>query len=105
MAESLNSELQRLRNRGLVLPRQSQRAAQSVVEGYDAYKNLQALATRDLDRASLRLGRTISTDNYDSPEVQKILRENQALTRAMGEKRTLSHRLQRTSAAGTMGND
>lgn len=105
MADSLNQELQKLRSRGLVLPRHPQRAAQAAVGGYDVYRQLQATAGRDLDRASMKLGRPIKSDNYDSPEVQKILRENAALSRAMGDKRNLSSRLQRTSAAGSMGSD
>jgi hypothetical protein len=47
-------------------------------------------APADLDRASMKLGRTINGDNYDSPEVQKILQENQAMARAMGNKRATS---------------
>jgi hypothetical protein len=87
---SLNAELAKLRERGMVLPRHTGRAAQAAVSGYDAYRQLQSLATHDLDRASMKLGRTISSDNYDSPEVQRILHENAALSRAMGAKRGLS---------------
>ncbi len=100
---SLNAELEKLRNRGLVLPKHPGRAAQAAVGGYDAYKQLQNAASADLNRGSMRLGRPISADNYDSPEVQRIMRENGALTRAMGDKRATSRRL--ASGAGMMGND
>lgn len=95
---TLNAELEGLRRKGLVLPRHSGRAAQSAREGYDAYRQLQELGSQDLERASMKLGRTISTDNYDSPEVQNILRENQALSRAMGSNRGLRNGgMQRTA--------
>jgi hypothetical protein len=87
---SLNAELAKLRERGMVLPRHTGRAAQAAAGGYDAYRQLQSLASHDLDRASMKLGRTVDTGNYDSPEVQAILRENAALSRAMGAKRGLS---------------
>lgn len=89
---SLNAELEKLRNRGVVLPKHPGRAAQAAGEGYDAYRQLQRTASADLDRASMRLGRTITTDNYDSKEVQDILRNNQALANAMGQGRALSRR-------------
>ena len=101
MATGLNSELQKLRDRGMVLPRHPAQAARAAAESYDVYGQLNALAGRDLDIASAKLGRTISSDNYDSPEVQNILRHNAAMTRAMGESRALSMR--RTAAAGLGG--
>jgi len=88
----LDAELQALRNRGLVLPKHPGRAASSYAQGYSAYTQAQRVASDDLGRASMRLGRTITGDNYDSPEVQKILRENASLTNAMGAKRGLSRR-------------
>jgi hypothetical protein len=101
----LNTELARLRQRGLVLPKHPQRAVANVAEGYSAYTQLQNLASRDLDRASMRLGRTINSDNYDSPEVQRILKENSALARAMGNKRALSARMNRQSNVSAIGGD
>jgi hypothetical protein len=98
---ALNAELKQLRERGMVLPRHPGRAVQAYQGGYDAYGQLQQIANADLARASTRLGRTISSDNYDSPEVQRILQENAALTRAMGDKRATSRRLDRTSSTGS----
>lgn len=97
---SLNTALNELRGKGLVLPRHSGRAAEAALGGYSAYQQLQRHADVDLARASTRLGRPISSDNYDSPEVQRIIRENDAMTRAMGNKRIAS---QRTASA--MGAD
>lgn len=97
----LNAELLKLRERGVVLPRHTGRAVQAYGEGYDAYGKLQQIANADLARGSTRLGRPITSDNYDSPEVQNILRENAALSRAMGSKRATSARMQRTSMIGT----
>lgn len=97
---NLNAELKKLRDRGLVLPRHPGRAVEAARGGYDAYKQLQVGASHDLDRASMRLGRPISADNYDSPEVQRIMQENSALTRAMGSKRATSHR-----TSSSMGSD
>lgn len=99
---TLNAELESLRSKGLVLPRHTGRAAQAAREGYDAYRQLQAIGSADLDRAQMRLGRTINSDNYDSPEVQRILQENQAMARAMGNKRSLSSRMHRTASADVM---
>lgn len=103
MAEPIGATLDALRNRGLVLPKHQGRAVEAARSGYDAYRNLQAIGSHDLDRASTRLGRTINSDNYDSPEVQRIIKENQALSRAMGDKRATSSRMQRQGAVGGMG--
>lgn len=89
---SLNSELDRLRGSGLVLPRHSGRAAQAYAEAYDNARALGRAADNDLRQASVRLGRPISGANYDSPEVQDILRHNASMTRAMGESRSISKR-------------
>lgn len=89
---SLNSELQKLRDRGVTLPNHPGRAMQTYGEGYDVYKQLQSSASADLSRAEMRLGRTITGANYDSPEVQDILRNNKALSNAMGQGRALSRR-------------
>src|SRR4051812_47684159 len=89
---SLNAELARLRAQGLGLPRHAGRAAQSMREGYAANRDMRTAATRDLHGLSLKLGRPITADNYDSPEVQKILGHNQAMMNAMGQSRGLSSR-------------
>ena len=62
---------------------------------HDTYRNLQATASADLDRGSVKLGRTINADNYDSPEVQRILSHNTAMSRAMGQSRDLGARSRR----------
>jgi len=105
MAQSLNAELQKLRERGMVLPRNPGRAAEAARGGYDAYRQLQNVASHDLDRASMRLGRTITTDNYDSKEVQDILRHNQAMTRAMGQSRAIGHRTGRVVESAEQRHD
>lgn len=105
MAESLDRALADLRSRGLVMPRHTGRAQQFAVEGYDAYRNLQRSASTELDRGSARLGRTITADNYDSPEVQSILKHNAAMSRAMGQSRALSRRMNRTASATGIGGD
>jgi hypothetical protein len=100
-ARSLNAELSRLREAGLTLPRHSARAASSAGDMFRTNRELLDRAGGDLERASMRLGRTVTADNYDSPEVQRILQENNALSRAMGDKRALSARMQRTSMSGS----
>jgi hypothetical protein len=85
----------------MVLPQHPGRAVQAYSGSYNAYKQLQSLASADLDRASMRLGRTITDANYDSPEVQRILNENAALTRAMGSKRATSRRMDRYGSVST----
>lgn len=96
----LDKELDALRNKGVVLPRHPGRAAQFMRDGYETVGSLQNAASRDLNNLSVRLGRKITADNYDSPEVQKILRENDAITRAMGNKR-LAYRKQASGVAGS----
>jgi hypothetical protein len=98
---ALNAELTKLREHGMVLPRHTGRAVEAYRGGYDAYQQLQQIANADLGRAQTRLGRTITTDNYNSPEVQRILQENAALSRAMGDKRALSRRMDRTASVGS----
>jgi hypothetical protein len=88
----LNSELAALRSRGLVLPRHAGRAIQSYGAAYDNARELSHVAGNDLSRMSARLGRPITSDNYDSPEVREIMQHNAAMTRAMGEGRALSRR-------------
>jgi hypothetical protein len=98
---ALNAELTKLRERGMVLPRHSGRAVEAYQAGYNAYGQLQQIANADLARASTRLGRPINSDNYDNPEVQRILQENAALARVMGDKRALSRRMDRTASTGS----
>lgn len=102
---ALNAELAALRAKGMTLPKHPGRAMQSYGEGYNVYDQLQKSASRDLDRSSMRLGRPITADNYDSPEVQRIIQENNALAKAMGNKRATSARMQRTAAGSPIGGD
>lgn len=88
---SVNQALSDLRQR-VALPRHDGRAIQTITGGYNAYEQLSKYADRDLRQGSARLGRSITSDNYDSPEVQRILNENSAMVRAMGNKRALSYR-------------
>jgi hypothetical protein len=86
-SQRLDAELQKLRNNGLVLPRHPNRALQSYGEAVVTDRGLKAAGAHDLQRLSARIGRPITADNYSSPEVQKIIDENNALSRAMGNKR------------------
>jgi hypothetical protein len=88
----LSAELNRLRDNGLVLPRHQGRAASMYAEAIGNARSMSRTAGEDLDRASMRLGRPITNANYDTPEVQRIIGENRALTRAMGSKRGLGMR-------------
>lgn len=83
----LDQELSRLREAGVVLPRHTGRAMQAYGEGMVANSGLRAATDRDLGGLSMRLGRTITSDNYNSSEVQKIMSENKALSNAMGQRR------------------
>ena len=99
---SLNAELRRLREQGLGLPRHPGRAADSLRDIYATDRELRTAATRELNGLSAKLGRPITAENYDSPEVQKILSHNAAMARAMGASRGLSGRangMQRESRA------
>lgn len=89
----------------MVLPRNPQRAMATYGGAVHAAHDLSAAAGRDIDRASARLGRTVTASNYDSPEVQAIMRENAALTTAMGHKRGISSRMSRTASMGAGGSD
>lgn len=89
---SLNAELARLRGQGVTLPRHPGRAAEYLREGFTADREIRSAASRDLDGLSLKLGRPVTADNYDSPEVQKILGHNAAMRNAMGASRGLSAR-------------
>lgn len=106
MSDSTNTlgaeyaELQRLRDSGLILPKNPQRALQSYGETVGVAHGMHNVASTDLSRASARIGRTITSNDYDSPEVQKILSENNALTKAMGSKRATSSRMRKQAFTG-----
>lgn len=97
--QRLDAELARLRRNGLVMPRHSGRAAQSYGEAVTQTRSIQKAAGVSLDNLSYRVGKTITSDNIQSPEVQRMLKENQAKIQAMDSKRTLSRRMQRTAAS------
>jgi hypothetical protein len=97
---TLNDELASLRNRGLVLPRNPNRALESVRDIYKVGHEVESHAERQLAGLSARLGRPLTADNYRDPEVQRIIAQNDAMTRVMGQSRALSSRMQRTAAAG-----
>lgn len=88
----LSAELDNLRKRGTALPASNARAA------------IQAHSMHNLAReaGSLRatVEQTIRSDGA-SPEVQRILEENRALTSAMGGKRLTNQRMTRVAAAST----
>src|ERR1035437_9791287 len=88
----LNAELARLRKAGLTGPKHPLRAAQSYADAVGVTRELHSTAGRDLEGLSLRLGKPVTADNYDSPEVQSIMRENDALSRDMASKRGISYR-------------
>jgi hypothetical protein len=97
--QRLDAELARLRHNGLVLPRHSGRAAQSYGEAVTQTRALHKAAGVSLDNLSYSVGKAVTADNLHSPEVQRMLKENQAKIQAMDSKRTLSRRMQRTSAS------
>ena len=88
----LDRELQRLRAEGLVLPRHRGRAVRSYAETVQTTRDMHAWAGRDLDGISAKMGRTIRGDDLGSTQVRAIMEENDALTRAMGDKRGISYR-------------
>src|SRR5208282_4545161 len=91
--QRLNSELERLRSNGLVLPRHSGRAAKSYGEAVTQTRSIQKAAGVGLENLSYSVGRTITGgEDLESPEVQRMLKENQAKMHAMGQKRNLSYR-------------
>lgn len=94
-------EIDNLRNKGLTLPRHPARAFESLADAQKVSSDMHKAAGRDLDNLGVRLGRPITSDNYDSPEVQKIMKENKAQMNAMGQKRAMTSRMNRT--AGTIG--
>jgi hypothetical protein len=66
---------------------------------------MQTTAGRDLNGLSMRLGKPITAANYDTPEVQKLMRENQSLTNVMGQRRGILGGGQRTAAARRISQD
>ena len=88
----LDSELQRLRAEGLVLPKNRGRAVRSYAETVQTARSMHEWAGRDLDGISSSLGRTVSSNDLYSPQVRAIKEENDAMARAMAEKRGLSFR-------------
>lgn len=100
MDTSLNAELARLRSQGLTLPRHPGRAVETLRDTYSADREIRSAAASDLTGLSLKLGKPITSENYDSPEVQKIVSHNNAMRNAMGDSRGLSRRsnMQRESS-------
>jgi hypothetical protein len=92
MDTSLNDELARLRKQGVTLPYHPDRAADALRDGYQFDREIRSAAASELKGVSLKLGRTVTDSNYDSPEVQKILNHNTAMRNAMGSSRGLSVR-------------
>src|SRR3954471_4320548 len=89
---SLNAELARLRAQGVTLPRHPGRAADHLRDGYKANLEVTSAVSRNIGNASLKLGRTLTADDWTDPEVQKILRHNDAMRNAMGSSRGLGAR-------------
>jgi hypothetical protein len=90
--QRLDQELHKLRNNGLVLPTHPFRAAQAYKAMADTDGEMRATASRDINGLSASLGRKITAANYDSPEVQRIMGHNTAMTNAMGAGRGLGNR-------------
>jgi len=107
-SKRVQDELSRLRENGLVLPKHPYRAINDYGDAVKVSREVYDHAGRNLDGLEARLGRKITSDDIGSKEVKKIEEENAALTRAMGNKRVNSRRLQRTSSIGgstPMGGD
>lgn len=92
----LDAELTKLRQNGLTLPRNPNRALAAYGDAVTTDRGLKMAASHDLNRMGMSIGRPISNANYDSPAVQKIMQENRAMTQVMGERRNLG---MRTAAA------
>lgn len=97
----LSAELARLRSSGLTLPRNPYRALESYSKTAATAREMNAASGRDLAGLSSRLGRPITSANYDSPEVQEIMRHNTAMSNAMGQGRRLAARQQRLSSTSS----
>lgn len=92
-SQRLNQELDRLRRNGLVMPRHSGRAAKSYGEAVTQTRQIQKAAGLGLENLSYSVGRTITGgEDLESPEVQRMLKENAAKMNAMNQKRSMSHR-------------
>jgi intein/homing endonuclease len=102
-SDKLNAELSRLRKNGLVLPRHSGRAAQSYGEIVTQTRDIQKAAGVDLDNLAYSVGKTITSGNLHSPEVQSMVKENEAKMQAMGQKRDMSYRAQHAGGMRRMG--
>jgi hypothetical protein len=98
-----SAELARLKQSGLTGPAHPYRAAQSYAQGVDAARDVSRWADKDLSNLSYRLGRTIKSDDLDSPGLRKLMAENSAMSQAMGQKRSSSQRMQRMSMLGGGG--
>lgn len=91
----LDSELQRLRAEGLVLPKDRRRAVKSYAETVQTVRSMHEWAGRDLEGIQAKMGRTVRSDDLHSPQVRAIKEENDALARAMAERRGISYAGQR----------
>jgi hypothetical protein len=104
----LDADLARLRRNGLVYTRHPARASNTYEGAVKASRDMHEAAGTDLRNMSMRLGRPITEANYDSPEVKRIMGENDALTKAMGSKRIAYKKMQRQSSlapSSPMGGD
>jgi hypothetical protein len=85
--DKMGAELQRLRDNGLILPKHPQRAIEAYGDTINTNYQINKTAERDLRGLEVRIGRPITQANYDTPEVQRIMGENKALSNAMASKR------------------
>src|SRR6266702_2891896 len=95
--QRLRDELHRLRGEGVTLPRHTGRAMRDYGEMVHTQHGLLAAAGHDLDKLSASTGRKISASNYDDPEVQTMIKENDAKIKVMDQKRLLGKRMDRLS--------
>ena len=100
----LNQELDKLRKQGMTLPNHPGRAASAMHDSLRTANSLDQAAGQELRGLERKMGRTITNENYDSPEVKRILQENASLSKAMGSKRMTSARISRAVGTG-MGGD
>jgi hypothetical protein len=83
----LNAELRKLRENGLVLPRHSGRALSSYGDTYESARDFYRAGSDDLRRIEAKVGRPVTADNYDSPDVQQIINSNRAHIRDFAQRR------------------
>lgn len=100
-AKRIDEDIKKLRQNRLVLPNHPYRAMKSYGDAVEVTNEMRHAAGRDLDNLSVHLGKRITSDNYDDPEVQKIVQHNDAMTKAMGDKRIAYRRM--TKEAGGPG--